>query len=110
MNICKDCAYYNHIYDENGMDAQCGGLCQHEDALIHGVPGMVEPNSTCVNWTVIEEELPFTDPPEDDDIEPYTKAATLANLRKELAKGERFVALMQRFIALVEKEPDSDAP
>ena len=100
MNNCKDCCYYNHIYDENGMDAQCGGLCQHEDALIHGVPGMVEPNSTCINWTAIEGDLPFSEPPAP------THDETLEHLRAELAKGERFVALIKRFITVVEGEED----
>ena len=101
--ICRDCAFYHHIYDEHGFDAECGGLCYHDDMLTHGVSGMVEPNSTCINWTAIEaEELPFTEPPE---AEPTpTKAETLAHLRKELGKGERFVALMKRFIDVLEKE------
>ena len=98
MDVCKDCAYYNHIYDENGMDAQCGGLCHHEDSLIHGVPGMTEPNSTCINWTPVEEELPFSEPPAP------TKDETLDHLRKLLAQSQRFTALIKRFIAVVERE------
>lgn len=98
MGICKDCAYYNHIYDEKGIDAQCGGLCHHKDSLVHGVSGLVEPSGTCVNWTAIEDELPFSQPPAP------TKSEVLDHLRKELAKGERFVALIKRFIAVVERE------
>ena len=100
MNTCKDCEYYTHIYDENGMDAQCGGLCHHKDSLIHGVSGMVEPNSTCINWTAIEDDLPFSEP-----LAP-TRDETLEHLREVLAKGERFVALIKRFIAVVEGEKD----
>jgi hypothetical protein len=114
---CRTCAFYNHIYDEMGFDAQCGGLCYHDDMLTHGVSGLVEPNGTCANWTkrrpntgYEDDDLPFTDPPELEDDKPTpTKAETLAHLRAELAKGERFVALMKRFIAVLEKDTD-DAP
>jgi hypothetical protein len=34
----------------------------------------------------------------------------LDHLRAELARGERYVALIKRFITVVEKEVDSDAP
>ena len=104
MNNCKDCIYYYHIYDENGLDAQCGGLCHHEDSLVHGVPAMTEPDSTCVNWTALEKDLPFSEP-----LAP-TRDEVLDHLRAELARGERYVALIKRFITVVEKEVDSDAP
>lgn len=102
--LCRDCAYYTHIYDEDGLDAECGGLCHHADSLIHGVSGMTEPNGTCVRWTAKDDDLPFSDPPESD--EPISRADVLKHLRTERAKGQRFVSLMDRFIAVVEKEDE----
>ena len=109
MKTCSDCSYYHHIYDEYGIDAQCGGLCRHNDKLVHGVPAMTTIHNTCSRWTAIEpEELPFTEPPEREDPA-VAKERTLAHLRHERDKGKAFVALMDRFIAALEKEPD-DAP